>query len=50
MSVRQKYLSRTKSNRKVNDLVIRNYSFEAVSQFSYLGMTLSSTTDTVVAI
>lgn len=43
-----KYLARTKSG-NLKDLIIEDYHFEAVAQFTYLGMVFSSTTDTTVA-
>jgi len=44
-----KYLAKTKSGRGTRDIVIGDYRFEAVSQFNYLGVILSSSADTGAA-
>lgn len=49
-SDKTKYLAKTKLGRGTRDIAIGDYRFEAVSQFNYLGVTLSSSADAGVAI
>lgn len=46
---KMKYMAKTRSE-KLRDLIIEDYRFEVVAQFTYLGMVFSSTTDTTVAV